>query len=175
MENGNIFLREVALEDASLLMLWENTPEVMRVSCRESKYSLQEIIAFLEDAKKVEEQSQLRFIICLKENNRPIGTIDLYSINFTSKNAGIGVLIMDEKDRNKGFASEAIEKCIAYGVKKYEILNYFCVVHGSNISSIKLFEKNGFKRVGLRKKWYLVDGYWEDEIMFQRMEEFVKQ
>lgn len=171
MEKNDVFLRTVEPEDASLLFLWENTPEVMRVSGRTTTYSLPEIQSYIANAKEVKVLGQLRFMICKSSNEAPIGTIDLYDMNFTAKNAGIGVLIVDKKERNNGFASQAIEKCIAIGVTKYEIVNYFCVIHASNHSSVKLFEKNGFERIGVKKKWYIVDGKWEDELMYQRIED----
>lgn len=168
MESKQVFLRTVETADAPLLLLWENDPEVMRVSNRSKKYTLQEITTFISTAQNVEENKQLRLMVCEFETERPIGTVDLYDINFSDKNAGIGVLIKDKNDRKKGFALAAIKNCIAIGVKKYQILNYFCVVQASNHASLRLFEKLDFERVGVRKNWYQNNGEWEDEIMFQR-------
>lgn len=170
MENDTVFLREVEPEDASLLLLWENCPTVKRVSGRQENYSLAEINAFIAQSKNVDALQQVRFMICKTEDKFPIGTVDLYDMDFHYRHAGIGVLIKDEANRNKGFASQAINKCIQLGIEKYQIVNYFCVIHKNNLASIKLFEKNGFVQIGVRKNWYYLDGKWEDELMFQRCE-----
>ena len=43
-----------------------------------------------------------------KESGKPVGTIDLFDVNFKHGFATIGILIADDADRGQGIASEAL-------------------------------------------------------------------
>jgi len=55
--------------------------------------------------------------------------------------------------RNKNIASKLLEYLIDLGIKN-NCLNITLEVRCSNISAIKFYEKNGFKKVSIRKNYY---------------------
>ena len=72
-----------------------------------------------------------------------MGLIDLFDYCPISKNAGVGVIV-EEKFRNKKFASRALELLISYSFKKLDLLFLFANINSENYSSKKLFENFGF-------------------------------
>ena len=162
-----VYLRLVELSDASTILLWENDTENWKVSETEVPFDLNSILTLIEQAQQIRTYGQLRFMICLNETNESIGTIDLFDANFKHKRAGVGVLIADKSNRNKGFAKEALLLLVKYANEILGLKNLYCTIHSNNELSVKLFESIGFNFVGARKDWYLEKGKWLDELMYQ--------
>ncbi len=154
MENKKIYLRPVEPEDASLLVLWENNTENWRVSGTETPFSYHAIREYINSIQNFRESKELRLIICLKDTQRPIGTMDLFDANFKHGRAHIGILIADELERGKGYAKEAIQLVVKYASDSLDFYNLSANVLEDNISSIKVFEDSGFELVGIRKEWF---------------------
>ena len=154
MENKKIYLRPVEPEDASLLVLWENNTENWRVSGTEAPFSYHAIREYINSIQNFRESKELRLIICLKDTQCPIGTMDLFDANFKHGRAHIGILIADELERGKGYAKEAIQLVVKYASDSLGFYNLSANVLEDNISSIKVFEDSGFELVGIRKEWF---------------------
>jgi len=98
--------------------------------------------------------------------NNPIGSIDLFDFDPSNKRAGIGILITDD-ERNKGYASEALELLISHCFGTLQLHQIYCNISADNQVSLQLFKKHNFISVGLKKEWIFVQGRWEDEYIFQ--------
>ncbi|MCL4856083.1 MAG: GNAT family N-acetyltransferase, partial [Flavobacteriales bacterium] len=103
----HIYLRKVIPSDASIIFAWENNPENWEVSNTEKCFTFKEIEAFVNQPQEINLYHQIRFIICLNKTDSPIGSIDLFDYE-EGKSVGVGVLIADKNDRNKGYAKEAL-------------------------------------------------------------------
>ena len=147
LEGNKILLRIVEPNDATLLFLWENKPENKKVTNVDRPIDLFFIRKLIDTQKDIYLDNQIRFIICLKKDNVPIGTVDLFDVDFNNFHSKIGILIAEEKFRNKGYAREAIKLIISYCRDKLDIITLNCCIQEDNLKSIKLFKKNGFKRI----------------------------
>lgn len=166
--NANtIYLRPVEPSDANTMLLWENNPENWRVSGTEAPFSLHGILEYINSIQNFRSSGELRLIICKNETNMPIGTLDLFEANFKHGRAGIGILIADKNERNKGFASEALEIIKHYANEVLEFYNLTANVLEDNESSIALFENAGFELVGVRKNWFYERGKRINERIYQ--------
>jgi len=167
LKGNSIYLRVVEAEDATKLFLWENDPENWKVSNTEIPFSMHSIHQLIEQQSNIRNSGEIRFIICLNENGIPIGTLDLYDINFKHGYATIGIMIAEESERRKGFAAESLRLISEYARDILDLTNLQCTIHGDNENSITLFEKVGFSRVGIRKNWLQFKGKRIDEISYQ--------
>jgi diamine N-acetyltransferase len=167
LKGDKIFLRAVEPSDATKLMLWENNPKHWKVTDTEVPFSLHGIQQLIEQQQHIRSTGQLRLMICLAESEEPVGAIDLYDADFRHGKAAVGILIGEESDRNKGYASESLSLLIDFARDFLDLHNLYCSVQANNLESLTLFDKAGFIRVGLRKEWFLVRGYRIDEICFQ--------
>ena len=73
-----------------------------------------------------------------------MGCIDIFNYNEDKRNAGVGVLVYDNKDRKRGFAGEALDLLISFA-KNERLSELYCHVSNNNIASRRLFEKYGFR------------------------------
>lgn len=170
MLNGqNIFLRQVEEEDANLILSWENSTENWRYSETEAPYSLFEIQQYVKNASQIRINKQLRFIICLNENDEPVGTIDLYEIDFKNLRAGVGVLIANKENRKKGYAKEALQLLVSFSSKSLNLIQLYCEIQSNNNASIQLFESEGFVQTGVKKNWIKHEDYLSDAYFYQKL------
>ena len=62
-------------------------------------------------------------------------------------------IVTKKNMRNIGIASQLLTEVIRY-CKNLNLKSIYLEVNENNLSAIHLYEKYGFKRIGLRKKYY---------------------
>lgn len=168
MRYKDIILRSPVLEDLDMLFKWENNREIWQVSNTHSPYTLDEIRQHIKDsAMTVFESGQARFIICLAEDSKPIGTIDLFDFDHYNSRIGVGVLIADESNRRKGYARMSVDAIIDYCFKRLHLHQVYCNILADNKASIALFEGAGFNCSGIKREWVLTENGYRDELIYQ--------
>ncbi|KAF0237822.1 MAG: diamine [Prolixibacteraceae bacterium] len=166
---GKIILRPIEPEDIELLYQWENNMEIWNVSNTRTPFSKYILAEYLkESAKDIYETKQLRLII-QNENLEPVGTVDLFEFDPYHMRAGIGILIHDAKNRNHGYATDALNAIFNYALEALGLKQIYANISAKNEVSIHLFEKAGFKKTGTKKNWLKTIKGWEDEVFLQKM------
>jgi diamine N-acetyltransferase len=168
MKSEKIKLRALEPEDLELLYEWENNDSYWVISNTVAPFSKYILKRYLENShKSIFETGQLRMMIELVPEKKTIGTIDLFDFDPFHLRAGIGILIADDEERRKGYASIALKQLIQYCFTTLQLHQLYCNILSNNSESIDLFTKQGFLLSGTRKEWVrTVDGYL-DEHMFQ--------
>ena len=163
-------LRAVEPSDSDLIYKWENDSSIWQMSNTITPFSKHIIDQFVENAQQdIFQTKQLRLMIDKTDvkSSETIGTIDIFDFDPLNSRAGIGILIAKETDREKGFASDALEVLVNYCFNTLLLHQLFCNISHDNISSINLFKNKGFELVGIKKDWIRTPGGWKDEFMFQ--------
>ena len=170
INNGNVRLRAVEPGDIDLLYQWENDPEIWHASNTLAPYSRFQIEQFVMNAQQdLYATGQLRLVIEVTEGGipgTPAGAVDLFDIDAVNRRAGIGILVTDAF-RNRGIATAAIEGVIPYAADTLHLHQIYCHISEDNTLSMKLFEKLGFVRTGIRKEWLIDRKGWKDEYLYQ--------
>lgn len=170
LENRTISLRAPEPEDLDLLYIWENEPSIWQVSGTLSPFSRYVLKQYLEHAAKdIYQAKQLRMMIQLISNHRPVGAVDLFDFEPHHRRAGLGILIADPSDRRQGYAREALETMTAYCFDVLHLHQVFCNIAAGNKASIKLFKEAGFQESGRKKEWLFDGSTYEDELLFQKV------
>ena len=169
LKYGKISLRPLEPEDIELLYKWENNLEIWEVSNTKTPFSKHILAQYLiESAKDIYETKQLRLII-QNENSVPVGAIDLFDFEPYHLRAGVGVLIHNNSDKNRGYATDALQALANYTFEILGLKQLYANIASDNINSIKLFEKSGFVQVGIKRDWLKTTTGWKDEILFQKI------
>ena len=129
-----------------------------------SRFDLEQYILLAD--KDIFKTKQLRFII--DENRKAVGIVDLFDFEPLHKRAGVGIMIKND-ERNKGFATRALELLMEFSIKKLGLHQLYCNIESSNTVSLRLFEKNGFLQTGVKKEWNNFEGNWIDELFLQKI------
>lgn len=154
LQGKNIYLRPIEPTDAIQVMMWENNPDNWRVSGTEAPYSLHAIQDYINSIQSFRASGELRLMICKNDSSEAIGTLDLFEANFKHERAGVGILIAELNERQKGFAQESLFLLAEYAKEVLGFYNLTANVLEDNVSSIHLFESAGYELVGVRKNWF---------------------
>ncbi|HZH85873.1 MAG TPA: GNAT family N-acetyltransferase [Brumimicrobium sp.] len=168
LKGKRIYLRQIEETDVNILLLWENDTENWRYSESEAPFSLHQLQHYVKNASHVRQNEQLRFIICLNENDKAIGTVDLFKIDFKNMRAGVGILIADPENRQKGYAQEALSLLENFASIKLSLDQLYCEIQSDNEGSIQLFVKAGFIQTGTKKNWYKFKDKTIDAYFYQK-------
>jgi len=170
LSGKNTQLRAIEPNDIDRIYRWENNTDIWQISNTLTPFSRSIIKQFVDNAHlDIFQARQLRLMID-KKGHPPaetIGTIDLFDFDSFHKRAGIGILIAEEKDRQQGYASDALDVLIKYCFTILQLHQLFCNISCDNTTSKNLFEKKGFKLIGIKKDWILTPDGWIDEQMYQ--------
>ena len=168
MKFEDIKLRAPEPEDLELLYEWENNDSYWLISNTLSPFSKYTLKRYLENShKNVYETGQLRLMIDLIKEKKTIGTIDIFDFDPFHKRAGLGILIADEEERRKGYASMALKCLINYCFTTLQLHQLYCNILENNSESMDLFTKLGFTQIGIKKDWVKTVDDYLDEYMFQ--------
>ena len=167
LKGEQIYLRTLEPADADIILKWENNSDNWRVSNTLVPFSRKLIEDYVNSAQDIYSIKQLRFIICLVENDKEIGAIDLFDFDPYHQKVGLGILIAELEDRRNGYAIEAVLLIKEYCFNHLNLHQVYCNILSKNKASIDLFEKSGFTICGTKKDWIKNKESWLDELMLQ--------
>ncbi len=167
LQGEKVYLRAVEPEDLDFVHEIENNENFWEISVTQSPYSKFLIRQYIENAHRdIYDIKQLRLVICTKRG-RAVGLIDVFDLEPRDKRAAIGILIANKKDRRKGFGSESLSLLCNYCFTHLGLHQVYANVTANNKDSMKVFENNGFRKIGLKKDWTLFNGEYKDEWLYQ--------
>ena len=170
LKGDHIYLRALEPEDLNFLYELENNTAIWEISGTTTPYSKHVLKQYLDNAHRdIYDVKQLRLCICKGE--KVLGLIDLFDFDPQNKRAGVGIVILEEKERNQGIGKEAIELLCDYGFTTLGLRQLFANVMEDNSASLYLFKKMGFVEVGLKKDWIFSKGGYKNEILLQKINE----
>jgi len=168
LKGETIHLRALEPEDLDFVYAIENDETIWEVSNTQTPYSRYLIHQYLENAHQdIYEAKQLRLAICLNNSQEAIGLIDLFDFDPKNNRAGVGILINDTLNRNRGIGSEALALIVDYSFEQLQLHQLYANIGTDNEISIQLFTKFGFQKIGIKKDWIKVNNRYKDELLFQ--------
>ena len=168
LKGEHIFLRALEPEDLEFVCAIENDESIWELSHTQTPYSRFLIKQYLENAQQdIYEAKQLRLVIADYDENT-LGLIDIFDFDYKNRRAGIGILIL-KSNRGKGFGKEALQLLVNYCFTHLNLHQLYCNIAENNKESLNLFQKLGFKLVGLKKDWNYNQGDFTNEYLLQRI------
>lgn len=164
----NIYLAPRTLEEAEKFAKWLNdfkTTDYIGMSAK---------IMTLEKEKEyianhMDNEASLNIVTLDKD--KLIGTVGLEHIDHVNMTATLGIFIGDEKEREKGYGTEAIKLILDYGFNYLNLNNIKLDVIEFNERAIACYKKCGFKEYGRRRKCEFIDGKYYDRISMDILKE----
>tara|TARA_R110002124_G_scaffold227889_1_gene393119 strand:+ start:15569 stop:16102 length:534 start_codon:yes stop_codon:yes gene_type:complete len=168
LKGEHIILRALEPTDLELLYNLENDESVWEVSNTTTPYSKFILKQYLDNSHRdIFDIKQLRLVITIASEGRPIGFIDLFDFDPRHQKVGVGIVIFSETDRGKGYALETLKMITKYAFINLNVHQVYANITESNARSIQLFEKAGFEKTGIKKDWILSEGKYKNELMYQ--------
>ncbi|MFX0556806.1 GNAT family N-acetyltransferase [Maribacter sp. CXY002] len=169
LEGEHIYLRALEKGDLDFLYHLENNTDVWEISGTITPYSKNVLQLYLENAHRdIYDVKQLRLVVC-NLAHEAIGLIDIFDFDPKNKRAGIGIVIINASDRNKGAGGEALEVLYKYAFNTLDVHQLYANILEGNQASIHLFQKHGFELVGTKKDWIFSNQKFKNELLFQKL------
>jgi RimJ/RimL family protein N-acetyltransferase len=152
-ETERLIIREFVTEDLNRLFEIMNKIEVMYAW--EKPFSKKETEEWIFcQLKRYEKDGYGYFAVITKETNKIIGQTGLMKNKIEDKEAIEIGYIFDNNYWQKGYCIESVRGCIKYAFETLKIKELYGTIRPENISSIKIIEKLGMKKIGTFIKTY---------------------
>ncbi len=166
-----VTLREMKAADLDRIHRWENKPELWYLGDVHEPLTKEEIHEFMQHTTgDIYLDGQLRMIIDDKKGNS-VGCIDLFDFDKYNEKAGVGILVAEQSDRKKGFASEALSLLTNYCFEVLNLRQLYCHITVDNKNSVRLFTSCGYTETGRCKDWVKKGNVFIDALFLQNMNE----
>lgn len=145
MRRGPV-LRAPEPDDLDAMYLWENDPEVWRVSLNDGPVSRHELWQYIEGySADLCSQGQLRLII--EADGVAVGTADLTDYSARHRHAQVGLYIAPGA-RRRGYAAEVLRRMCDYARDVAGLHLLYALTAADNVASAALLRGAGFECCG---------------------------
>jgi RimJ/RimL family protein N-acetyltransferase len=165
-----VYLRALEPEDYLITSEWRKDPEIQNM-VGGPKYFVSKEKERQWVLNTIQDNSRIVLGICIKENDKLIGTINIQEIDMLNRTAHIPVLIGDKSEWGKGYATEARFLALKFAIEERGIHRVWALVLEDNIGSLKMLEKCGFKREGLLRDSVFKSGKYHNQVYMSVLEE----
>lgn len=111
-------------------------------------------------------RSFMQFQLIEKQTGKIIGSCGFHGWAPLHSRAEIGYMISEVDYRKKGYMSEAVSAIIDYGFQKMGLFRIEALADPENRDSLNIIENHKFKKEGLLRKHYNVNGELLDSVMY---------
>jgi ribosomal-protein-alanine N-acetyltransferase len=111
-------------------------------------------------------RSFANFQMIEKNSGKIIGWCGYHTWAFDHNRAEIGYRLEADEYKNRGFMSEALKAILHYGFTVMKLHRAEALAADYNIPSVRLLEKNNFTREGALREHYLVNGVFEESVIY---------
>lgn len=146
LETDRLHLRQLSLNDEKEIYFLRTDEAVNKYLDRPRATSLGDAQTFIEKINEgIINDKSLYWAICLKNKAGLIGTVCLWNLSLEEQRAELGYELMPQY-QGKGYMQEAILSVINYGFQTLQLKIFDACPKKGNDKSIRLLEKNNFKR-----------------------------
>lgn len=167
---SRIYLRALELEDYQVTINWRNDEDIQNMVGGPKYFvSVEKEKEWLRNA--IFSNDRIVLGICLKENDKLIGTVNIQEFDWINRSCHVPVLIGDKDEWSKGYATEARMMALRYAFYERNMNRVWATILDTNIASVKMNEKCGFKQEGVLRKSVFKDGVYHDQILMSILRE----
>jgi RimJ/RimL family protein N-acetyltransferase len=143
---------------AELFNRWAGDTEYWRLANSDPvvQFSVAGIKAWLEE--HLYDKDNFFFIIQTQQDNRSIGDVGLYSIDWIHRNAYLGISIGEREEWGKGYGTDAVKVILELAFSELNLHRVSLTVFGYNQRAIRSYEKAGFRMEGCQRGFLKREG-----------------
>ena len=165
-------LRELEREDLTHINKWRNDPNLIACLGAPYRYINEDVDSEWYTKYLHTRGDSVRCAIVDIENEKEVlGLISLLSINYINRSAELHIMIANSKDRGKGMGSFAVKTMIEHAFLNLNLRRIELQVLENNLPAIKLYEKNGFVKEGIKRKSNYKNGQYMNMIIMGLLKE----
>jgi RimJ/RimL family protein N-acetyltransferase len=167
LRGEKISLEPPSRDDGALRLGWFADLEVTRLYTSPGVPSLQQEEESYEGSARDENLVLWRIVL----DGRAIGSAFIHDIDWLNRSARTGMVIGERAEWGKGFGSEVVRLRTVYAVDELNLVRLETSSIDVNIGMHRALERSGFRRIGLRRRRYIILGVYHDEYIFELLRE----
>jgi RimJ/RimL family protein N-acetyltransferase len=150
-------------DDYAAMFCWANDIVAARLNGAFRPANLKDVVSQCEVAGK--DPGQVMLAIRPRGQSKILGYIHIHNISAVHRSAEIGIRIGEESNRGKGYGTEAMSMALSYCWNHLNLERVSLVVFRRNERAIKVYKNLGFRREGIMKRMFFIDGERIDVVM----------
>lgn len=159
IDGERVFLRPLSVADVTDAYVgWMNDPDTNRfLETRWRTHTRADVEAFV--AEKAACPVEHLYGVFLRADGRHIGNLKIGPIDPRHGTAPVSYLLGDPAARGQGLATEAVRLAVRLAFERLGVIRLTAGAYASNVASVRVLEKAGFRREGVRRRHVaLADG-----------------
>ncbi|MCR4991182.1 MAG: GNAT family N-acetyltransferase [Lachnospiraceae bacterium] len=167
IEGERVYLRSITYEDTDMIVAWRNQENVIRYFFYRGEFTKEGHLKWMKE--RVETGEVVQFIVCMKEDDRPVGCTYIRDVDRVNNKAEYGVFLGEEDVRGHGIGKEILNLTVDYAFNVLKLHRIYARVYESNKPSLYSFLHCGFKQEALLKDDIFADGEYHDVVILGRL------
>jgi RimJ/RimL family protein N-acetyltransferase len=166
IQTASLKLKALKIEDTDRMFEIYSDAQVMKYWSRppvSDHAGAQEIVQ--QDIDSDARGDSITWSITLKSTSELIGKCIVFNYSEANRRAETGYILRRSLWR-QGLMSEAMTAVIDFAFGNLDLYRLEADTDSQNTASLRLLEKLGFQREGLFRDRWLVNGQWQDSVMF---------
>ena len=171
-----VFLRPFERADAETYRRWRGDAGPMDLA----GYSDRAPLSLLQAEQRIERitgdqgKDLFAFLICLLDDERPIGEVMLFEVDRINGSAMLGIFIGEPNEWSKGYGTDAVDALLDFAFGELRLERVALNVWTENARAMRAYEKAGFVHEGtLRHDRYEHGRYTDGHVMSILRDEWV--
>lgn len=157
-----VYLRAFETDDYKTTIKWRKD-DVIWDMLGGTKYFVSEAYEKQWIENTIFNSKDVKLAVCLVENDKHIGNVYMTNINEINRSCVSHVLIGEKEYWGHGYAREALLLAIDYMFNERNIHRIQANVLMSNVASLKMHEKCGYKQEGTLREAVYKNGKYQDQ------------
>lgn len=158
-----VYLRPITHEDTDLIVKWRNQENVIKYFFYRKEFTREGHERWLRE--KVETGQVVQFVVCMKENDRPVGSTFLRDIDMDHKKAEYGFFLGEADVRGRGIGKDILSMTVDYAFNTLGLHRVYARAYETNKPSVGCFLHCGFTKEGLLKDSVFADGSFHNVVV----------
>ncbi|MBQ9991329.1 MAG: GNAT family N-acetyltransferase [Lachnospiraceae bacterium] len=167
IEGEQIYLRPITREDTQYIIDWRNSESVRPYFIYQKPFTREGHLKWLEEM--INSGKGYQFIICLKENDHPVGSTYLRDYDPRYRKAEYGVFIGSEEHKGRGIGRESLKLTLKFAFETLKLHKVFARAFSDNMASINSFLQGGFEQEAYLKDEVRVENRYRDIVLLARL------
>lgn len=162
LDGQKVFLRPIQMEDTPLIVKWRNNKNVRNNFVFQETFTNEMHENWMRT--KVATGDVVQYIIVVKEENLPIGSIFFRDIDLKNHSAEYGIFIGEDSARGNGYGTEAAKIFVDFGLSKLNLHRIMLRVFADNLQAIQSYHNAGFQKEGIARDMVYQSGQYRDMV-----------
>ncbi len=163
VEGEQIYLRPITKEDTENIVRWRNSDAVRPYFIYQKPFTVEGHLKWLET--EVETEKCYQFIVCLKEDDTPVGSTFLRDYSPEHRKAEYGIFLGSDRIKGRGIGTESLQLTLRFAFEHLNLHKVFSRIFKDNEVSVKTLLKCGFHQEGCLIQDVIVNGEYRDLVL----------